>query len=112
VVCAASMFAASAVEWRRLALYQGGHYYSSREPGLGRMKIVDMSVFWQVPQYLLVGLSEVRDSTKTHTFTLQRHPVVRSCLRMVCWLCVGVAIDHAAQRMIRSNTAFARVTST
>ena len=60
VVCALSMFAASAVETRRLALFQAGHYFSSSEPGLGRMKIVDMSVFWQVPQYLLVGISEVR----------------------------------------------------
>ena len=55
------MFASAAVEARRLALFQAGHYYSSSEPGLGHMKIVDMSVFWQVPQYLLVGLSEVQE---------------------------------------------------
>ena len=54
------MFASAAVEARRLSLFQAGHYYSSSEPGLGHIKIVDMSVFWQVPQYLLVGISEVR----------------------------------------------------
>ena len=89
VVCAASMFAASAVEWRRLALYQGGHYYASSEPGLGRMKIVDMSVFWQVPQYLLVGLSEVRTyvsdqaliAMQPQTPYLRRNPHGVSCVK-------------------------------
>ena len=53
------MFAAAVVEWRRLSLYQAGHFFASKEPGMEHMDIVDMSVFWQIPQYLLVGISEV-----------------------------------------------------
>ena len=62
------MLAAAAVEWYRLKLFHegkvlpalgGNHSQSvlSHRDGSG---IVDMNVFWQVPQYLLVGLSEVR----------------------------------------------------
>lgn len=61
------MLAAAAVEWYRLRLFHEGkvlpapgssHGQSilSHRDGSG---IVDMNVFWQVPQYLLVGLSEV-----------------------------------------------------
>lgn len=59
VVCALSMLVSAWVEHRRLALYHEGHFHKSQESGLHHMKIVDMSVFWQIPQYLLVGLSEV-----------------------------------------------------
>lgn len=64
LVCVLSMLAAAAVEWYRLQLFHQGkvlHGNSggsalSRHDGSG---IVDMNVFWQVPQYLLVGASEV-----------------------------------------------------
>lgn len=65
------MLAAAAVEWYRLQLFHKGkvlHGNSgasalSRHDGSG---IVDMNVFWQVPQYLLVGLSEVSIVTNSH----------------------------------------------
>ena len=58
------MLSAAAVEWYRLRLFHQGKVLPSlsgqsalnRRHGSG---IVDMNVFWQVPQYLLVGLSEV-----------------------------------------------------
>ena len=112
MVCAASMFAASAVEWRRLSLYQAGHYYSSSEPGLGRMKIVDMSVFWQVPQYLLVGLSEVRGRGAGARDHKRAHLISSSCVRMIRRLPVSSAVGQAAQCMISSSIASARVTAT
>ena len=67
VVCVLAMLAAAAVEWYRLKLFHEGkvlpasggnqsHSILSHRDGSG---IVDMNVFWQVPQYLLVGLSEV-----------------------------------------------------
>lgn len=67
-MCVLAMLAAAAVEWYRLKLFHegkvlpalnGNHSQSilSHRDGSG---IVDMNVFWQVPQYLLVGLSEVR----------------------------------------------------
>jgi len=66
-VCVMAMVAAAAVEWYRLKLYHEGKVLPaldgnqaqsilSHRDGSG---IVDMNVFWQVPQYLLVGLSEV-----------------------------------------------------
>ncbi len=62
-----AMVAAAAVEWYRLRLFHQGKVLPaldgnqaqsilSHRDGSG---IVDMNVFWQVPQYLLVGLSEV-----------------------------------------------------
>ena len=67
LVCVMAMVAAAAVEWYRLKLYHEGKVLPaldgnqaqsilSHRDGSG---IVDMNVFWQVPQYLLVGLSEV-----------------------------------------------------
>jgi hypothetical protein len=44
------MLAAGGLEYCRLALYNEGEVL----PG----GIVDINVFWQVPQYLLIGLSE------------------------------------------------------
>lgn len=73
LVCVFAMLAAAAVEWYRLKLFHEGkvlpalggshshHSILSHRDGSG---IVDMNVFWQVPQYLLVGLSEVRGSTR------------------------------------------------
>ena len=62
-VCVLAMLAAAAVEWRRLQLYRHGHVLhltAAATNGAGDSDIVDMNVFWQVPQYLLIGLSEVR----------------------------------------------------
>ena len=67
LVCVMAMVAAAAVEWYRLKLYHEGKVLPaldgnqaqsilSHRDGSG---IVDMNVFWQVPQYLLVGLSVV-----------------------------------------------------
>ena len=54
-VCMLSMLAGGAVEAVRLHLFKQGHVLTH-----DRNAIVNMSVFWQVPQYILVGLSEVR----------------------------------------------------
>ena len=50
-----SMLAGGAVEMVRLSQFKQGHVLTH-----DRNAIVDMSVFWQIPQYILVGLSEVR----------------------------------------------------
>jgi len=54
-VCMLSMLAGGAVEMVRLSQFKQGHVLTH-----DRNAIVDMSVFWQIPQYILVGLSEVR----------------------------------------------------
>ena len=53
-VCMLSMLAGGVVEMVRLSLFKQGHVLTD-----DRNAIVDMSVFWQIPQYILVGLSEV-----------------------------------------------------
>ncbi len=77
LVCVTAMVAAAAVEWYRLKLYHEGKVLPaldgnqaqsilSHRDGSG---IVDMNVFWQVPQYLLVGLSEVGLTCLLHGLT-------------------------------------------
>ena len=52
------MGAAAGVEWLRLQRYREGRLLGSSSNAT--YEIVDISVFWQTPQYLLVGLSEVQ----------------------------------------------------
>ena len=73
VVCVGSMLVASYVEWYRLQLWHGGAAPDSEclaaaaaaaAAGLDHPPCppvpVRLSVWWQIPQYLAVGLSEVR----------------------------------------------------
>lgn len=50
------MLSAGIVEYARLQYYKKGQVLPEKLHG---MQIVRLSVFWQMPQYLLVGLSEV-----------------------------------------------------
>ena len=54
LVCMLSMLAGGMVEMVRLSLFKQGHVLTD-----DKNAVVDMSVFWQIPQYILVGLSEV-----------------------------------------------------
>ena len=64
-MCVVAMLAAALVELWRLRLFHEGRVIHDRESvGLGHASyVVDMSVFWQTSQYLLVGLSEVDNSS-------------------------------------------------
>lgn len=92
VVCVASMWVAAAVERRRLDLVhlEGGenkHHVAA-----------DMSVWWQVPQYLLIGLSEVFTSIGQLEFFYDQAPdVMRSCSMALQLLsvCVGSYLSGA-----------------
>lgn len=59
LVCMLSMLAGAAVEWYRLRLFQQGSVLTASANREADPAIVDMSVFYQIPQYILVGLSEV-----------------------------------------------------
>jgi hypothetical protein len=50
VVCALSMLMAAWVEHRRLVMFHQGEFHRSTEPDLHHIRVVDMSVFWQIPQ--------------------------------------------------------------
>lgn len=51
MICIVAMLAAGGLEFWRLLLYRQGHVIGE--------DIVNLNVFFQVPQYLLIGLSEV-----------------------------------------------------
>ena len=55
-VCVLAMLSAALVEYYRLQLFKRGRVLPGHNHGT---RIVALSVFWQIPQYLLVGLSEV-----------------------------------------------------
>jgi peptide/histidine transporter 3/4 len=70
VVAAVAMAAAAAVEMKRLEACHGG---SANSPE-------NLSIFWQAPQYALVGLSEVFTSIGQMEFFYDQAPdVMRSC---------------------------------
>ena len=60
-VCILAMLSAAAVEWVRLRLFHEGDVLPETFSHDGRpaSRVVRLSVFCQIPQYLLVGLSEV-----------------------------------------------------
>ena len=63
-VCVVAMLAAALVEVWRLQMYKEGKVIHEETFAQGQAlghgtSVVDISVFWQTPQYLLVGLSEV-----------------------------------------------------
>lgn len=58
-VCVLAMLSAGLVEFARLELYKKGQVLPEKLHGT---HVVRLSVFWQIPQYLLVGLSEVSPS--------------------------------------------------
>ncbi len=74
-VCVLAMLAAGIVEFARLEYYRRGKVLPEK---FHSSQIVDLSVFWQIPQYLLVGLSEVphppdQISKPCHTCELSNH---------------------------------------
>lgn len=61
MVCALSMLMAAWVEHRRLVMFHEGEFHRSTEPDLHHIRVVDMSVFWQIPQARWpLGLSGLR----------------------------------------------------
>lgn len=70
VVAAVAMATAAVIEWQRL---QACHGCSANSPQ-------NFSIFWQAPQYMLVGLSEVFTSIGQMEFFYDQAPdVMRSC---------------------------------
>ena len=57
-MCVLAMLSAALVEFARLELFRKGQVLPHAKVDHGT-QVVRLSVFWQIPQYLLVGLSEV-----------------------------------------------------
>jgi len=70
-ICVVAMFVSAAVEYRRLSLFRSGEVLDEDEG------IVDMSVWYQVPQYLLIGASEIFASIGQMEFFYDQAPDVR-----------------------------------
>lgn len=100
-VCIAAMGVAAYVEWYRLELVNNGHILEGTtcdDNNNGATCIADMSVWWQVPQYLLIGLSEVFTSIGQMEFFYDQAPdVMRSCSMALQLLsvCIGSYLSGA-----------------
>lgn len=94
-----AMAAAAAVESRRLDLFRQGHIINQDDASNHRdQAVVNMSVWWQTPQYLLIGLSEVFTSIGQMEFFYDQAPdVMRSCSMALQLLsvCVGSYLSGA-----------------
>lgn len=91
VVCALSMVASAWVEHMRLKAFHEGRVLGGDSDESARMAIVNMSVFWQIPQYLLVGLSEILASIGQLEFFYDQAPaVMRSCSMALQLLSVAI----------------------
>lgn len=81
-VAVLAMVAAAVVEICRMQYAAGGHYApnSTPDPDTGAQP-VDMSIWWQVPQYFFIGLSEVLASVGVMEFFYNVAPTsLRSCM--------------------------------
>eukprot|EP00891_Asterochloris_glomerata_P003785 jgi/Astpho2/3785/Aster-04319 len=100
LVCVAAMLASAAVEWRRLHLFRDGDILAPAAEasvmhwgaqGRHEAAVVNMNVFWQVPQYLLIGLSEVLASIGQLEFFYDQAPdIMRSCSMAMQLLSVAI----------------------
>lgn len=98
MVAVFAMLAAAAVEFKRLDLFHQGHVLPPSNRHHHELETVAMSVFWQVPQYLLIGLSEVFTSIGQLEFFYDQAPdVMRSCSMALQLLsvCVGSYLSGA-----------------
>jgi peptide/histidine transporter 3/4 len=108
VIAILAMSTAAIVEKSRLAAYRDGRILSSLDDNdlnqniMGdsnrAMKVVDMSVWWQIPQYLLIGLSEVFTAIGQLEFFYDQAPdVMRSCSMALQLLsvCIGSYLSGA-----------------
>ena len=123
VVCVASMGAAAWLEAYRLRLYREGCAAAGAGAGVGMggagagaatgvgagaagalghhpcaESVVDLDIWWQAPQYLLIGLSEVLTSIGQLEFFYDQAPdVMRSCSMALQLLsvCIGSYLSGA-----------------
>ena len=122
VIAILAMSTAAIVEKYRLAAYRDGRilfsidslsdgvldnnrdtYNSNRA-----MEVVDMSVWWQIPQYLLIGLSEVFTAIGQLEFFYDQAPdVMRSCSMALQLLsvCIGSYLSGAVVWVVQCITS-------
>jgi peptide/histidine transporter 3/4 len=102
-ICVLAMFMSATVEARRLKLFKEGKLIGDEGEG-----IVDMSVWYQIPQYLLIGASEIFTSIGQMEFFYDQAPdVMRSCSMALQLLsvCVGSYLSGALVLIIQSVTS-------
>ena len=116
--CALAMAAAAGVEQARLAKVAAGEVVGGGGGGGGGgrwggggagSEVAALSVFWQVPQYLLVGASEVLASIGQLEFFYDQAPdVMRSCSMALQLLSVAVGsyLSGALVAAVGAGTAW------
>lgn len=73
LVCVASMVVAGLVEIRRRRMWEEGHVFNQVVNNEKR-SASDLNIFWQIPQYLLVGAGEVLASVTGLEFSYSQSP--------------------------------------
>jgi dipeptide/tripeptide permease len=104
-VAACAMGVAAVVEHYRLRTVLAGHIVPGSSP-----PAADMSVFWQVPQYVLIGVSEVLASIAQLEFFYDQAPrPMRSCamalqlLSSALGMYLSSAILYAVQQLTQPS---------
>ena len=109
VVCALAMAAAAGVEQARLYKVATGQIVDDDGRRHRGGDVASLSVFWQVPQYLLVGASEVLASIGQLEFFYDQAPdVMRSCSMALQLLSVAVGsyLSGALVAAVGAGTAW------
>ncbi|KDD71865.1 hypothetical protein H632_c4265p0, partial [Helicosporidium sp. ATCC 50920] len=105
-VCAAAMIWSAALERRRLAMFEAGEVLPGPHSATGA--VVNLSVWHQTPQYLLIGLSEVFTSVGQLEFFYDQAPdVMRSCSMALQLLSVAVG-SYLSGALVWFTTAYTR----
>eukprot|EP00210_Caulerpa_lentillifera_P005996 g5731.t1 len=91
-VAVLAMTSALIIEIKRLQLYDDGKYRIELDDDEEETEVVELSIWWQIFPYLLVGLSEILASIASIEFFYSQAPdSMRSMMSALCLLTTSIA---------------------